>query len=108
MNPCIFWDYDIRARVDLDLTIEGVYRLGQALGAYFRRQGKSRLVVGRDCRAILRNGGTRPGNHTDGKGREDLPGRASGFGGECYYYCILKKLSWAVVPMTAGAPGQSV
>jgi phosphomannomutase/phosphoglucomutase len=51
MNPLIFREYDIRARVGLDLTAEGVYHLGRTLGAYFQRQGKRRLVVGRDCRA---------------------------------------------------------
>lgn len=50
MNRQIFREYDIRARVDLDLDIVGVYRLGQALATYYRGQGKRRLVVGRDCR----------------------------------------------------------
>lgn len=50
MNPLIFREYDIRARVGIDLTDEEVFLLGRALGAYYRRQGKSRLVVGRDCR----------------------------------------------------------
>lgn len=51
MNHLIFREYDIRARVGLDLTADGVYQLGLALGVYFHRQGKRRLVVGRDCRA---------------------------------------------------------
>jgi phosphomannomutase / phosphoglucomutase len=50
MNPQIFREYDVRARVGLDLDGNGVYRLGRALGVYFRRQGKRRLAVGRDCR----------------------------------------------------------
>jgi phosphomannomutase/phosphoglucomutase len=50
MNPLIFREYDIRARVGIDLTSPEVFRLGRALGTYFRRQGKRRLVVGRDCR----------------------------------------------------------
>ena len=50
MNPLIFREYDIRARVEIDLTGEEVFRLGRALGAYYRRQGKRRLAVGRDCR----------------------------------------------------------
>ncbi len=50
MNPLIFREYDIRARVGLDIDDQGVFRLGQAMGAYFRRQGKTRVVVGRDCR----------------------------------------------------------
>ena len=51
MNPLIFREYDIRARVGQDLTADEVFQLGQALGSYYRRQGKRRLVVGRDCRA---------------------------------------------------------
>jgi phosphomannomutase/phosphoglucomutase len=50
MNPLIFREYDVRARVGVDLDGDGVFRLGQALGVYFRRQGKRRLAVGRDCR----------------------------------------------------------
>lgn len=34
----------------LDLNGKGVFRFGRALGAYFRGQGKVRIVVGRDCR----------------------------------------------------------
>lgn len=51
MNPLIFREYDIRARVGPDLDGNGVSLLGRALATYFRRQGKNRLVVGRDCRA---------------------------------------------------------
>ncbi|RJR43440.1 MAG: phosphomannomutase, partial [Deltaproteobacteria bacterium] len=51
MNHLIFREYDIRARVGLDLDGNGVSLLGRALATYFRRQGKERLVVGRDCRA---------------------------------------------------------
>ena len=50
MNPQIFREYDIRARVGNDLSAEEVFLLGRALGTYYRRQGKRRLVVGRDCR----------------------------------------------------------
>ena len=50
MNPLIFREYDIRARVGIDLSAEEVFLLGRTLGAYYRRQGKRRLVVGRDCR----------------------------------------------------------
>jgi len=50
MNPQIFREYDIRARVGTDLTAEEVFLLGRALGTYYRRQGKIRLAVGRDCR----------------------------------------------------------
>lgn len=51
MNPLIFREYDIRGKVGVDLTEDGVYQLGRALGTYYRRQGKQRVVVGRDCRA---------------------------------------------------------
>ncbi|MBW2123664.1 MAG: phosphomannomutase/phosphoglucomutase [Deltaproteobacteria bacterium] len=50
MNPAIFREYDIRGRVADDLTPEQVYRLGRALGTYFTRRGKRRIVVGQDCR----------------------------------------------------------
>ncbi|RJR42521.1 MAG: phosphomannomutase/phosphoglucomutase [Deltaproteobacteria bacterium] len=50
MNPFIFREYDIRARVGIDLSAPEVSLLGRALGTYYRRQGKRRLVVGRDCR----------------------------------------------------------
>ncbi|MBI4795645.1 MAG: phosphomannomutase/phosphoglucomutase [Deltaproteobacteria bacterium] len=50
MNPLIFREYDIRARVGIDLSAAEVFLLGRALGAYYRWQGKRRLVVGRDCR----------------------------------------------------------
>jgi len=50
MNPLIFREYDIRARVDEDLSIKEVYLLGRALGTYYRRQGKRLVAVGRDCR----------------------------------------------------------
>ncbi|WP_449245253.1 phosphomannomutase/phosphoglucomutase [Desulfobacca acetoxidans] len=50
MNPAIFREYDIRGRVEDDLTPDQVYRLGRALGTYFHQKGKRRIVVGRDCR----------------------------------------------------------
>jgi phosphomannomutase len=50
VNPHIFRAYDIRGVVDVDLT-DDVYRtLGQAVGTTFVRQGRRRLVVGRDAR----------------------------------------------------------
>ncbi|OGP75283.1 MAG: phosphomannomutase [Deltaproteobacteria bacterium RBG_13_58_19] len=50
MNPAIFREYDIRGLVQPDLTPDKVYLLGRALGTYFHRQGRKRLVLGRDCR----------------------------------------------------------
>lgn len=50
MNPRIFREYDIRGVVDQDLTEEIVRLLGQAFATYVSRQGKRRVVVGRDGR----------------------------------------------------------
>ncbi|HXZ38837.1 MAG TPA: phosphomannomutase, partial [Thermodesulfobacteriota bacterium] len=50
MNPRIFREYDIRGLVDQDLTVEGARLIGQGLATYLSRQGKRRVVVGRDGR----------------------------------------------------------
>jgi phosphomannomutase len=50
INPSIFRAYDIRGLVDVDLTEETMYMLGQAAGTFFRRQEGRTLVVGRDVR----------------------------------------------------------
>ena len=50
INQNIFREYDIRGIVDKDLTPGVVRTLGQAMGTYFRGQGKRRTAVGRDCR----------------------------------------------------------
>ena len=50
INPNIFREYDIRGVVDKDLTPAVVETLGKGMGAYFRRQGKRQVAVGRDCR----------------------------------------------------------
>jgi phosphomannomutase/phosphoglucomutase len=50
MNPLIFREYDVRARVGLDMDGEGVFKLGRALGTHYQKKGKRRIVVGRDCR----------------------------------------------------------
>jgi phosphomannomutase/phosphoglucomutase len=50
MNTHIFREYDIRARVGRDLDEEGVYRVGRALGTYYRKHQKRLIAVGRDCR----------------------------------------------------------
>lgn len=50
INPNIFREYDIRGIVDKDLTPGVVQTLGQAMGTYFRGQGRRRTAVGRDCR----------------------------------------------------------
>ena len=50
INPNIFREYDIRGIVDKDLTPSVVETLGRGMGAYFLRQGKRQVAVGRDCR----------------------------------------------------------
>jgi len=50
INPNIFREYDIRGIVDKDLAPDVVKTLGQAMGTYFRAQGRKRVAVGRDCR----------------------------------------------------------
>ena len=50
INPNIFREYDIRGLVDKDLTPAVVETLGKGMGAYFLRQGKRQVAVGRDCR----------------------------------------------------------
>ncbi|MFH0786619.1 MAG: phosphomannomutase/phosphoglucomutase [Pseudomonadota bacterium] len=50
MNPHIFREYDIRAIVDKELTLEEVVTLGKAMGSYLGRQGKTLITLGRDGR----------------------------------------------------------
>ncbi len=50
LKPEIFRQYDIRGIVDKDLTQETVKILGKAIGTYFRRQNRSHVAVGMDCR----------------------------------------------------------
>lgn len=50
INPGIFREYDIRGIVDQDLTADVVEILGRGMGSYFRRHGKRRVALGRDCR----------------------------------------------------------
>ncbi|WP_083945004.1 phosphomannomutase/phosphoglucomutase [Thiomicrospira microaerophila] len=49
-NPLIFREYDIRGRVDTDLTPSLVGLVGLALGAQLREQGQRQVVIGRDGR----------------------------------------------------------
>jgi phosphomannomutase / phosphoglucomutase len=46
----IFREYDIRGITGSEITDSDVSTLGRAFGTYMARQGKSRIVVGRDCR----------------------------------------------------------
>ncbi len=46
----IFREYDIRGIAGSEITDLDVSTLGRAFGTYMARQGKRRIVVGRDCR----------------------------------------------------------
>ena len=50
MHPKVFREYDIRGIVGSEILDDDVVTLGKAFGTYMARQGKSRIVVGRDCR----------------------------------------------------------
>ncbi len=50
LNPEIFRQYDIRGVVDQDLTQEAVGILGKSIGTYLRKQGRTQVAIGRDCR----------------------------------------------------------
>ncbi|MGC8491874.1 MAG: phosphomannomutase/phosphoglucomutase [Syntrophobacteraceae bacterium] len=46
----VFREYDIRGIAGTEITDSDVSALGRAFGTYMNRQGKRRIVVGRDCR----------------------------------------------------------
>ncbi|KAB2843716.1 MAG: phosphomannomutase/phosphoglucomutase, partial [Burkholderiales bacterium] len=50
LAPEIFKAYDIRGVVDQTLTVEGVRRIGQALGSLAVERGRQSVVIGRDGR----------------------------------------------------------
>ncbi len=50
VNPTIFRAYDIRGVVDVDLTEQTYFILGQATGTYFGRHGAQVMAIGRDAR----------------------------------------------------------
>ena len=50
MNPEIFREYDIRGRVDEDLTEELVEKIGKAYGTYISKRGLKRITCCRDGR----------------------------------------------------------
>jgi phosphomannomutase / phosphoglucomutase len=50
LNPHIFREYDVRGRVDADLTADTVERIGKGFAAYAAGRGARTLAVGRDCR----------------------------------------------------------
>lgn len=50
INPLIFREYDIRGRVEEDLSPEAVVSIGRGFGTYAARRGVASLMLGRDCR----------------------------------------------------------
>ena len=46
----VFREYDIRGIAGSEITDPDVLNLGRAFGTYMTREGKNRIVVGRDCR----------------------------------------------------------
>lgn len=50
VNPSIFREYDIRGIADKDLTDVVVNQLGKAFGSFMIREGRAKIVVGRDVR----------------------------------------------------------
>ena len=49
-NSEIFREYDIRGIADRDLVSPISIALGQAVGTYLKREGRSRITLARDCR----------------------------------------------------------
>ncbi len=49
-NSEIFREYDIRGIADRDLASPISIALGQAVGTYLKREGRSRVTLARDCR----------------------------------------------------------
>lgn len=50
INPAIFREYDIRGLAEDDLNDENVNLFARGVGTYYRKQGQSRLFIGRDMR----------------------------------------------------------
>ena len=50
MDAKIFREYDIRGIVGTQLSENDVTRIGKAVGTFLLNQGRTHLVVGRDCR----------------------------------------------------------
>ena len=50
IKPEIFRQYDIRGKVDEDLTPDTVELLGKGIGTYFRQNKRRDIALGRDCR----------------------------------------------------------
>ncbi|HUV14030.1 MAG TPA: phosphomannomutase/phosphoglucomutase [Acidobacteriota bacterium] len=54
MKSEIFREYDIRGVADSDLTEDAIVMLGRAIGTYLKRNGCSRMALGRDVRLSSR------------------------------------------------------
>lgn len=50
MNPEIFREYDIRGIAGKDMTEDSVVQIGKGVGTFLKQNGRSKSVVGRDCR----------------------------------------------------------
>ncbi|MBN2136016.1 MAG: phosphomannomutase/phosphoglucomutase [Acidobacteria bacterium] len=50
LNEQIFREYDIRGKVDNDLTEEVVYDIGRAYASMVKKEGITKFVIGGDCR----------------------------------------------------------
>ena len=50
MNPQIFREYDIRAVIDKEITLEEVETMGKAIGTYLGQAGRKQIALGRDGR----------------------------------------------------------
>jgi phosphomannomutase/phosphoglucomutase len=50
MNPEMFREYDIRGIAGKDMTEDDVLLIGRGVGTFIREHGRTKLVVGRDCR----------------------------------------------------------
>jgi len=50
MNPTMFREYDIRGIAGQDMDENDVQLIGRGIGTFLRRNGSTRITVGRDCR----------------------------------------------------------
>lgn len=50
MNPHIFREYDIRGVPGTDMNDSDIVLIGKGAGTYLQRHGRTKIIVGRDCR----------------------------------------------------------
>ena len=50
MNPGMFREYDIRGIAGKDMTEDDVILIGKGIGTFLRKNGASKISLGRDCR----------------------------------------------------------